>query len=947
MFESLKYDKEKSLFFSFLLLVLMICWSFPETASALRKTSANRECAICHIMWLDDFKRKDVSPLIPYDPLPTVKTGKQDVVSTDRMCFSCHDGFVLDSRSLWKKNHYNHPVGVVPSDKVTIPTDEGKTIFPMNNDGKLYCGSCHTAHAQDWNEKNTTIFMRMDNENSSICTSCHRDRSANPENSNHPINTKLKDNPVSLLKAGAQISDSKEIICQTCHVVHGSKGEKILAKPNQDSELCAGCHARQANVRKTKHDMTMLASDSKNIASQKVSDSGPCSACHIPHDSQGPRLWSRQLSPEQDIASALCLTCHQEKGIGAKKTIGKNSHPINVPVEKVGIIAQKEGWISRIKNKAAAKKIIQLPLYDKQGKRVKEGGNISCLSCHDPHQWSTDHGQKVRNDIEQQEGDGTNSFLRINNEKNSALCLNCHREQAPLAFSRHNLEISAPKERNKDGKRASESGACSACHLPHNGSGKNMWARKVSNNAKGIMSQCIDCHDEGEVAGKKTIGQYSHPVQVNLDKTGGKTDLPLYLKNGTRNDKKGLVDCTTCHDPHQWDPSNAIAASGKNPEIDGDSSNSFLRIANNSALCMNCHQNKVPVTLSRHNLQISAPKEKNKEGKNVSSDGVCSACHLPHNGSGEKMWAKKPARNATGIMSMCINCHDKGKAAAKKTTGKYSHPVQVSLDTVGGKTDLPLYSKSGRRDDKKGLVDCATCHDPHQWDPSDPATKSGIKANLDGDSRTSFLRMQGNDESNLCATCHLTQKNIIGTDHDLRVTAGKALNTQIQTVKQSGICGQCHTVHNAVSPERLWVQPLGDGKNGAERLCTGCHSPIGIASAKVPLELEHPPKIITTGDSRQRQDDKLKLVSPLFTSDGKSAKAGMITCPTCHDPHQWDASKPEMGSGENIEGDVSNSFLRHSSTEYFICSDCHGDESIFRYKYFHMTKSRPGKQPGK
>jgi hypothetical protein len=198
MFEFLKYDKEKSLFFSFLLLVLLICWSFPEPASALRNTSANRECAICHIMWLDDFKRKDVSPLIPYEPLPTVKTGKQDVVSTDRMCFSCHDGFVLDSRSLWKKNHYNHPVGVIPSDKVTIPTDEGKTIFPMNNDGKLYCGSCHTAHAQDWNEKNTTLFMRMDNENSSICTSCHRDRSANPENSNHPINTKLKDNPVSL-----------------------------------------------------------------------------------------------------------------------------------------------------------------------------------------------------------------------------------------------------------------------------------------------------------------------------------------------------------------------------------------------------------------------------------------------------------------------------------------------------------------------------------------------------------------------------------------------------------------------------------------------------------------------------------------------------------------------------------------------------------------------------
>ena len=73
----------------------------------------------------------------------------------------------------------------------------------------------------------------------------------------------------------------------------------------------------------------------------------------------------------------------------------------------------------------------------------------------------------------------------------------------------------------------------------------------------------------------------------------------------------------------------------------------------------------------------------------------------------------------------------------------------------------------------------------------------------------------------------------------------------------------------------------------------------------------------------------------------------MITCPTCHDPHQWEAGKFEEGSGENLEGDVRSSFLRHSSTEYFICSDCHGEESIYRYKYFHMTKSRPKKDLNK
>ncbi len=130
--------RRKSQVIALVLLVGIVSWLFPEPAAALRsKTSANRECSICHIMWLDEFKREDVKPLIPFDPLPVEKTGKQDVVSTDRMCFSCHDGFVLDSRFLWKKNRHNHPVGVIPTDDVTIPTSKGKIVFPLNQDGKL------------------------------------------------------------------------------------------------------------------------------------------------------------------------------------------------------------------------------------------------------------------------------------------------------------------------------------------------------------------------------------------------------------------------------------------------------------------------------------------------------------------------------------------------------------------------------------------------------------------------------------------------------------------------------------------------------------------------------------------------------------------------------------------------------------------------------------------
>ena len=311
----------KSLFIAFVLLLGIVGWLFPEPAAALRtKPSANRECSICHIMWLDEFKREDVKPLIPFDPLPLEKTGKQDVVSTDRMCFSCHDGFVLDSRFLWKKNRHNHPVGVVPTDDVTIPTSQGKVVFPLNEDGKLYCGSCHTAHAQDWDPNNASLFLRLDNSNSNICTACHLNRVDGLAKGNHPINKKLKELPPSLLKVGSKFTDNNEVICQSCHIAHGSGNIKMLAKPNQNSDLCASCHTKQARVRNTKHNMSVMAPDSLNTRDRVVTEFGPCSACHIPHKARGTvLLWSRPISVEKDQGSAYCLSCHKAGGIAREK----------------------------------------------------------------------------------------------------------------------------------------------------------------------------------------------------------------------------------------------------------------------------------------------------------------------------------------------------------------------------------------------------------------------------------------------------------------------------------------------------------------------------------------------------------------------------------------------------------------------------------------------------
>lgn len=763
--------------------VMLMCVAIlliAKNAEAVRKTSANRECATCHIMWLDEFKRKDVKPLIPYDPQPVVATGKQDVASTEQMCFSCHDGFMLDSRFLWKKNHYSHPVGVKPGKDVTIPTAKGKTIFPLNNDGKIYCGTCHTAHGVDWNSKESPIFLRMENRNSSLCMACHLNRSTGVRDGNHPVGSMLKHQPAVLKKANAKFGSKGEVICQSCHVVHAANEKKILARKNDQSQLCSSCHEKKQGVRSSKHNLAQTAPDARNQRGQKVSEAGPCSACHVPHNAQGPRLWSRTLQAGKDLGSAYCLSCHVRGGAAGKKTIGKHSHPVDVPLRRIGIIAKKDGWLSKVNNKAAPADIIRLPLFNKQGKRVRQGGNVTCLSCHDPHLWSPKHAQQADADGYKSEGDGKNSFLRIANDKNSALCVNCHRDRASVVLSKHNLDISAADEKNAQGMTVSRSGPCSACHVPHNGKGSRMWARSIGSDAKGIQALCVDCHRQDGVAKNRTTGTHSHPVQVNLKKSGLGSSLPLFSQSGGRDDKQGLLDCATCHDPHQWDPHNASSRSGMDPKVDGHSGNSFLR------------------------------------------------------------------KKANGQASLCVDCHKQ-------------------------------------------------------------------------------------------------KKTVIGSDHDLSVTAVGARNSKGQTVRQSGPCGQCHAVHNADLSLRLWSRQVDGGRDRAQSLCLSCHRKDGVAQAKVPDKLEHPDRTVPSSKGRLRNGSGERMLVPVFNKLGKHVEAGLISCMTCHDPHRWDADRSMAGSGKNEEGDVGNSFLRHANSENFLCADCHGEDSIYRYKYFHWAKSRQEK----
>ncbi len=725
-----------------------------STAFAL-DISSKRDCVVCHIMWLEDF-RTDKESLIEWQPGNVLMADTQGVVSSEEICYSCHDGYINDSRYItWKYNR--HKTSVKPSKNVTIPSS-----LPLNVRGEVYCGTCHSAHgrgaAPHGDPTGKTSLFRETNVDSSLCEKCHSDKADYKLSNGHQVHkvSSLK-LPARLFGLGSKQAIEKNIvICQSCHRVHGARGDKLLIIDNRKSELCLVCHEQKRDIINTKHDLRITLPDEKNIKQQSLSESGPCGACHTPHNAAGKKLWARAIKPGNP-ASQMCMTCHGKDNRHQIKQVGKYSHPINVE-------------------------------------------------------------------------------------------------------------------------------PASASAIP--------------------------------------------------------ADLPLFSPNGAKN-PQGRVQCFTCHDIHRWDPSNPDNKGGK--DIEGDASNSFLRVSNNlsSTLCLKCHVGKKQLVTSDHNLEVTVPDEKNIQGFTAKVSGPCGACHIPHNATADFIWAKDISENEDFVTQLCTTCHNKKGVAKTKLIGENYHPVNVTLEKYNITSTLPLYDNKGNKK-ADGKVACITCHEPHVWDPVNPVTNYPNK-NVEGDATNSFLRKANFPSSDLCNACHPDKALIVGTDHDLNVTAPEATNLMGQTVKESGQCGACHLVHNSPNKIKLWARTFGSYFFNDEMindLCTSCHSEGHIAENKFPAIGTHPKKRLI--NNIMRNNKSAIDYAPIYDSEGKLINVGNISCPSCHNAHQWSPIVKEKGIGKNLEGNATNSFLRNVSYNN-ICIDCHGLDAIFRYKYFHSPEERVDK----
>ncbi len=81
--------------------------------------------------------------------------------------------------------------------------------------------------------------------------------------------------------------------------------------------------------------------------------------------------------------------------------------------------------------------------------------------------------------------------------------------------------------------------------------------------------------------------------------------------------------------------------------------------------------------------------------------------------------------------------------------------------------------------------------------------------------------------------------------------------------------------------------------------------------------------------------------APACDNEGNEAQAGMITCATCHEPHIGAQGKEKAGPGKQTEGTNLSCFLRFKSAKS-VCHNCHGLDSLQKFKYFYSSSSRRG-----
>lgn len=597
--------------------------------SASTPENSKKDCVVCHITWGGEGSQPSFSSA--HSNL-TIE-GKSALVSDEIMCYSCHDGYVSDSRSYFLQNDYHSMDSVFSSKQVGD--------LSLNNGNILYCGTCHTPHASQMTDQvNYSPFLRMDVEESQLCLSCHTDQNIKPLN--HPIHVSKNHILPELINKHLK---KEQVECLTCHSLHDEKPTKFVQGQNRDS-LCKQCHEPKFEIQLSDHDFYTTGNN-------HYSSKGMCASCHTPHGATSEYLWANTLKNPSD-KNAKCIECHET----TEKPFIHNGHPVT------------------------GKLLTQASLELK----INSGDSLACVSCHDPHLWAHPSEQLTKAN---EDGNELNSFLKLPDDSHGALCIQCHVDEQSISLSDHSIKRGGYLNM-ADHLKVSQ-GQCSMCHSTHES--EYQFTQDTTSKFTSATQLCKTCHADGSYV--SMIGENSHPMGIEIktgnpltDETifqpimgcetchnphvwGGSisvndgsnldgTPLNSFLKKPVSKDTELCVTChekqesvlNTDHDLSQSHPdftSNACFscheihnAHQKEGLLNTAEKPSMRRIDNH---CLSCHtldqfaQNKIPEFLTHPSDYLESHLNLVNGEKNESEEIQCKTCHDPHN------WSKDPSMN--------------------------------------------------------------------------------------------------------------------------------------------------------------------------------------------------------------------------------------------------------------------------------------------------------------
>jgi len=718
--------------------------------SRQNKMSSRKDCVSCHLSW----DNKTLAQSL------TDSENKVLPVASEKMCYSCHHGAVIDSRRAMLEQH-QHPsiYSKNRKDDKALTADDEKNrdaipdIFPKTDNKELLCSSCHTPHNSDENQQvlyqgHKNSWMRVSNQDGNLCERCHESKamaariedtvsSVTPRainhSSNHPLEIKFlmpvagetqhyvqeehlqQGLPEELVKNGAALDNQQQLICQSCHQIHAGKGDDLLTLANADSELCISCHqtkyaeGKKALHQQGIHPVNIDLEEAVHYKGKEIS-TVTCNSCHQAHNGAADSaLLLKQFEAQQDD---LCTICHKDKySNNPEQAHKKGIHPANFKLEQA---------------------------IDQEGKKISE---VNCSSCHNMHNGIADSALIM-------------PLKNTNNIKDAqqALCVSCHQQQFAKDKQEahqkgiHPVNIKLEQAIKYQGE-VIEQLNCSTCHKVHQG--KVNTALLWDGTEQKIETLCTICHQNHSAENsEEALEKGIHPVNIKLDKA-------IKINNKTIK----TVSCLSCHSVHQGQKHTA----------------SLLQTDKNGQLCKNCHEQQQQVINTDHDLRLTASEQKNHHGQIPEQSGLCGSCHRMHKGHTDHKQNKWPflyaaktvsAKNISAINKqekamdaiilqrdqLCINCHQDNGIAKEKVVNHFSHPYK-DLILRSNSEQMPLVNDKNEKMNEFGMIACISCHDPHSWSPAKTKKEPLKKENKEGYSHTSFLR-QADVKGTFCVTCH-------------------------------------------------------------------------------------------------------------------------------------------------------------------------------------------------